>query len=345
MKKVLITGTQGQDGSYMAEYLLENTDHDIIATARRVSNRDDKNLQSFKNNKRVQFDFLDLNDQGSIDQAIKKHQPDYFINLGASAFVPDSWNAPSATVITNTISVIHILESIYKNIPNCRFYNASSSEIFGDVLESPQTELTKPNPRSVYGISKNASREIVKVYRASYGLYAVSGILFNHESKKRGEHYVTRKITRHLSKIRKGLTQKPLELGNLDAQRDWTDARDMVRGVWLMLNQDEPRDYVLASGVTRSVQDFVDASIKALGFSLTCWEGEGLNKILSLKGTFKQTELWPNTIVKVNPKFFRPAEVELLLGDASKAKEDLGWEPEISFENMVKDMVEEDLKE
>lgn len=355
-KKVLITGIQGQDGSTMAEYLLENTDHDIIATARRVSNRDDKNLQTFKGSERVQFDILDLNDQGSIDQAIKKHQPDYFINLGASAFVPDSWNAPSATMITNTVSVIHILESIRKNAPNCRFYNASSSEIFGDVLETPQNGDTPPNPRSIYGVSKNAAKDAVKVYRASYGLYAVSGILYNHEGRKRAEHYVTRKITKQLAQIKKGEKIDPLELGNLDAKRDWTDARDMMRGVWLMLNQDEPKDYVLASGVTRSVEDFVNAAVKALNIKNVIWSGNGLDKkLISMKdseikpgeGGVVLDTMWlekDKTLVKVNPKFFRPAEVELLLGDASKAKEELGWEPEISFEDMVKDMVKEDLK-
>lgn len=339
-KKVMVTGVRGQVGSYMIEYLLSNTDFNIIATTRRVSNPNNINISNFLNHDRVIFDNLDLNDPESINQAIIKHKPDYFLNFGANAFVPDSWNSPSGTMITNTNSIIHILDSVRKHQPLCRVYNACSSEIFGNVLETPQNEDTRPNPRSIYGVSKNAAKDVVRVYRDSYDLYAVSGILFNNESPRRAEHYVTRKITKHLAKIYNGITNEPLKLGNMDARRDWTDSRDMVRGIWMMMNQDKPKDYVLASGKTRTVREFVDATIKAIGIkgALT-WQGWGLNK--QLVKADEDNNL--SVLVEVDPKFFRPAEVDLLLGDASKAKDELGWEPEISFETMVNDMVQKDL--
>jgi GDPmannose 4,6-dehydratase len=341
--KVIVTGCTGQDGSYMVEHLLERTLCKVVATHRRVSSPSNIHLKRFENSKSVTFDLLDLNDPESIDRAIKTHQPDYFINFGASAYVPDSWNSPSGTMATNAISVIHILESIRKNRPSCRFYNACSSEIFGKVEESPQSEATRPNPMSIYGVSKNAAKEIVKVYRESYGLHATNGILFNHESPRRGELYVTRKITKALVDRKLGRKKTPLQLGNIESKRDWTDARDMVRGIWMIINQEEPKDYVLASGKTRSIREFIDAAVKEIypGHSIRS-EGEGINEKLYFyrPGVF-HNDLGPD--IEMSKEFYRPADVQLLLGDASEVYNDLGWKPEISFEQMVADMVETDM--
>lgn len=350
MKKVLITGSNGQDGSYMVDYLLDNTDNTIIAATRRTSQPITDHIEKYRHHPRVKFVLLDLGDGHSIENAVKEEMPDYFINFGASAFVPDSWNSPALTIQINTIGVIHALESIKKHAPNCRFYNACSSEIFGSVLEVPQTINTRPNPRSVYGVSKNAAREIVAVYRESYGIYAVSGILFNHESPRRQEHYVTRKITKNAARIADSIKNNrwdfdPLKLGNLDALRDWSDASDFIDGVWKMLNQDRPKDYVLSSGEMHSVREFVEMAFSAAGV-YGKWYNSTHNHldeeyILADKnGLATKKKI---TLVKIDPKFYRPAEVEQLLGDSTEARQELGWKPQTSFEQLVEKMVARDL--
>jgi len=351
-KIIIVTGATGQTGSYMCEYLLK-MGYEVIAATRRTSQAIHSNLdECFKINNEyklktgsslLRIEQFDLNDPHSIDSLIKKYKPSYFINLGAQTFVADSWNTPVNHFNCNAMGVLHCLESIRKHCPSTRFYNAGSSEEFGDVVTNFQDESHPLRPRSPYGAAKAASRHIVKVWRESYNIYAVQGILYNHESKKRQDYFVTRKITKHLSRIDKGLTTEPLELGNLNSRRDWTDARDMVKGIWLMLNELEPEDYVLASGRTRTIREFVDAVVEALGWEGTFWEGKGEGEELVVYDN-SRGRMSPRVLVKINPDFYRPAEVELLCGDASKAKEELGWEPQISFEQMVEDMVEEDLK-
>lgn len=352
-KKVLITGSNGQDGSYMIDFLIENTDNTVISATRRTSQPIDKHIEKYKGHPRVKFILLDLNDGHSVENAVETEKPDYFINFGASAFVPDSWNSPALTMQVNTIGVIHCLEAIKKHAPHCRFYNACSSEIFGEVLEVPQKITTRPNPRSVYGVSKNAAREIVTVYQESYGLYAVSGILFNHESPRRQNHYVTRKITKNVARIARSIREnnwdfEPLELGNLDALRDWSDAADFVVGVWKMLNQEKPKDYILSSGEMHSVREFVEKAFLAAGI-----EGKwgGLSEItkrptdeefiLTRDGLVVKNKI---TLVKINPQFYRPAEVQELLGDSNPARQELGWEPKTSFNALVQKMVDWDIK-
>lgn len=350
MKSILITGANGQTGSYMIDYLLDNTDNTIIAATRRTSQPITNHIEKYRNHPRVKFLLIDLGDSHSIENAVKQENPDYFINFGSSAFVPDSWNSPALTLQINSIGVIHCLEAIKKHAPNCRFYNACSSEIFGEVLEVPQTINTRPNPRSVYGVSKNAAREIVAVYRKSYGIYAVSGILFNHESPRRQEHYVTRKITKNAANISKLIKNKqwdfePLELGNLDALRDWSDAADFVDGVWKMLNQDKPKDYVLSSGEMHSVREFVEKAFAAAGIQGK-WYNPTHNHLdeeyilADENGLATKKKI---TLVKINPKFYRLAEVNELLGDSTEARQELGWQPQTSFEQLVGKMIENDL--
>lgn len=350
-KKILITGSNGQDGSYMIDYLLENTDNTIIAATRRTSQPITNHIEKYRNHHRVKFILLDLNDGHSVEHAVESEKPDYFINFGASAFVPDSWNSPALTIQVNTIGVINALEAIKKHAPNCRFYNACSSEIFGKVLEVPQTINTRPNPRSVYGVSKNAAREIVAVYRESYGIYAISGILFNHESPRRQEHYVTRKITKNVARIAKSIKEnnwdfQPLELGNLDALRDWSDAHDFVDGVWKMLNQGKPKDYVLSSGEMHSVREFVEKSFTYAGINGKWWNLD-INKPLTEEFILCESSGLATkrkiTLVKINPEFYRPAEVDQLLGSSKEARQELNWQPQTSFDNLVKKMVQWDI--
>lgn len=364
-KVAIITGCNGQVGSYMAEYLLRETDCKVIGTIRRTSKLNIDNLGDVINNERFKLIHLDLADSNSIDSIIKNENPDYFFNFGASAFVPDSWKIPAQTIKVNTISVINILESIRKNKPSCRFYNACSSEIFGDTKEVPQTLNTPPSPRSIYGVSKNAARESVKVYRDSYGLYAVSGILFNHESPRRQEHYVTRKITKGicgiLNKIINRESFESLKLGNLDAKRDWSHASDFVDGIWRMVNQDsfkagfdgKPKDYILSSDETYTIRTLLCITVelfiadkskflKDCRFEMRKAPIVNGEKFPTLE---KGVLIWGGreyTIVEINEEFYRPAEVNLLLGDSSEIRNDLGWQPKVSFPELVYSMVKGD---
>ena len=240
MKKIIVTGVTGQDGSHMVDYLLKNTDHTIIGGVRRLSVKNHENIAHLRDNPRFFLIDLDVTDAQNTDRVIAEHQPDYFINFAANSFVGSSWEMPINHMETNTLAVLHQLEAIHRHVPHCRYYNAGSSEEFGDIIHSPQTEDHPLRPRSPYGASKCAARHLVKVYRDSYNLYAVQGWLFNHEGVRRGEEFVTRKITKNIGRIfgefAQGQKIKPLQLGNLDATRDWSDAEDFVDGIWKMLN-------------------------------------------------------------------------------------------------------------
>lgn len=332
MKHALITGITGQDGSYLAELLLEKG-YEVYGIWRRKSVIDYGNVAHLKD--KIHFIYADMTDVVSLISAMKISQADEVYNLAAQSFVATSWEQPITTADIDALGAVHMLEAIKIVKPEARFYQASTSEMFGLVQETPQTEKTPFYPRSPYGVAKLYGHWITKNYRESYGLYACSGILFNHESERRGKEFVTRKITASIARIKLG-KQDCLELGNLDAKRDWGHSQDYVRAMWLMLQQDKADDYVIATGETRSVRDFVTAACKKAGITIN-WSGSGVEE----KGTNAATG---KVIVKVNPQFFRPAEVELLLGNPAKAEKVLGWKRTISFDELVGRMVENDLK-
>ena len=349
MKKVIITGVTGQDGSFMADFLLKNTEHTIIAGVRRLSVTNHKNIDHLKNNPRFKLIDLDITDAQNVEEVIRTEQPDYFVNFAANSFVGNSWTMPVNHMNTNCMAVLYQLEAIRKFAPNCRYYNAGSSEEFGDVDYTPQDESHPLRPRSPYGASKAAARHLVKVYRDSYDLFAIQGWLFNHEGTRRGEEFVTRKITKNVARIALAIKNKekfePLELGNLDAKRDWSDAEDFIKGVWLMLNQDEPNEYVLSSNETHTIKEFVELAFKAAGID-GIWAGEKLNEMYQLPNYLADfTDLANVLLVRVNPKFYRPAEVELLQGDSTKARQELNWSPKTDFKGLVQKMIDADLKD
>jgi GDPmannose 4,6-dehydratase len=356
-KVVFVTGVTGQDGSHMVDYLLTNTDYFIVGGARRLSIKNHENVKHLENNSRFKLVNFDLSDVHSISKIVEKLKPDYFINLAAQTFVGSSWDFPSQTWECNTTGVIHILEAIRQHKPTCRFYNAGSSEEYGDVAYIPQDENHPARPRSPYGASKSAARQLVKVYRESYHLYAIQGLLFNHEGIRRGEEFVTRKITKGVARIKKAIVEgkpfDPIELGNVKAKRDWSDAEDFVKGIWLMLNQEKCRvdmdsnmqieEYVLSSDETHTISEFVWYAFKAADIE-GAWHGEAESSEFSIttKDAIKYEPV-SSVLVKINPKFYRPAEVDLLLGDSTKARRELGWKPETSFEQLVDKMVKNDL--
>jgi GDPmannose 4,6-dehydratase len=348
-KLVFVTGVTGQDGSHMVDYLLENTDYTIIGGARRLSIKNHENIAHLDNNPRFKLVNFDLSDAHSISKIVEKLKPDYFINLAAQTFVGSSWDFPAQTWECNTTAVIHILEAIRQHKPSCRFYNAGSSEEYGNVEYIPQDEKHPAKPRSPYGASKSAARQLVKVYRESYNLYAVQGLLFNHEGTRRGEEFVTRKITKGVARIKKAILEnksfEPIELGNVKAKRDWSDAEDFVKGIWLMLNQNTPNEYVLSSNETHTIAEFVWYAFKSANIE-GAWHGqaESAEFSISTKDAMKYEPI-SSVLVKINPKFYRPAEVDLLLGDSTKARNELEWKPETSFEQLVEKMVTNDLKQ
>jgi|TARA_R100000030_G_C3253704_1_gene123600 GDPmannose 4,6-dehydratase len=331
MKKAFITGVTGQDGSYLAEFLLSKG-YRVCGIKRRSSSFNTTRIDEvFESNKNFELYYGDLTDSTNLISLIQNIQPDEIYNLGAQSHVKVSFETPEYTANSDAMGTLRILEAIriLKMENSVKFYQASTSEMFGKVQEIPQTETTPFYPRSPYGVAKLYAHWITKNYREAYDIHASSGILFNHESPRRGETFVTKKITMGLSKIRDGKSDCLL-LGNLDAKRDWGHARDYVEAMWLMLQQDEPDDYVIATGEQYSVRDFVEESAPYFGFDVE-WVGQGLDEV----GVDKNTG---RTIVRIDDKYFRPTEVETLLGDATKAKEKLGWEPKISFKQLVEEM-------
>jgi len=339
MKKVLITGVTGQDGSHMCDYLLKNTNFKIYGAIRRLSVKNHDNILHLEKENRFSLINLDLGDAHSIRDCIIDIQPDFFINFAAQSFVAGSWDYPIQTWETDSNAVLHILESIRRFSPHCRFYNAGSSEEFGDVIYSPQNESHPLLPQSPYGAAKCAARHIVRVYRESYGLFAIQGWLFNHEGTRRGLDFVTRKITHSIAKIKTSIEKnKPipvLRLGNIDAKRDWSDAEDFMSGVWLMLNQNSPKNYVLASGEMHTVREFLEI---CLNHAKIHFETKGANedeKFFDSSG---------NLICEIDPNFYRPAEVHKLCGDPSLAESELGWKRKTNFKSLVKKMYDNDYK-
>ena len=340
MKTALITGITGQDGAYLAEFLLKKG-YTVHGLKRRTSlfntDRIDHLYQDpHVDNRKFILHHGDMTDSSSLVRIIQQVQPDEIYNLAAQSHVAVSFEEPEYTANSDALGVLRVLEAIriLGLAKKTRFYQASTSELFGKVQEIPQKETTPFYPRSPYAVAKMYGYWIVVNYREAYGIYACNGILFNHESPIRGETFVTRKITRALARIKLGL-QDALFLGNMDAKRDWGHAKDYVEMQWLMLQQEHPEDFVIATGVQHSVRDFVNAAATELGIQIR-WEGEGVDE--------KGYDTSGKCIVAVDPRYFRPTEVETLLGDPSKAKQKLGWTPKISFDELVSEMVREDLK-
>ncbi|HMG87444.1 MAG TPA: GDP-mannose 4,6-dehydratase [Terracidiphilus sp.] len=340
MKRALITGVTGQDGAYLAQLLLSKG-YEVHGIKRRASSFNTTRIDHIYEDPHTQgrhflLHYGDLTDSSSLIQIVQKVKPDEIYNLAAQSHVKVSFEEPEYTANSDALGTLRLLEAIriagLEKIT--RFYQASTSEMYGLVQETPQKETTPFYPRSPYAVAKLYAYWITVNYREAYGIYACNGILFNHESPTRGETFVTRKITRGLARIKAGL-QDSLYLGNLDALRDWGHARDYVEMQWRMLQQKEARDYVIATGEQHSVREFVDLAANYLAMDIA-WEGSGVDE----KGIDKQG----NVVVAVDPRYYRPTEVETLLGDASKARRELGWEPKVSFRELVKEMVEEDLK-
>jgi GDPmannose 4,6-dehydratase len=339
MKKAFITGITGQDGSYLTEFLLKKG-YEVHGLVRRSSTFNTKRIDHLYSNPRINgvklfLYYGDLADSSSVYRLLNKIQPDEIYNLAAQSHVKVSFEIPELTSNITAMGTLRILDAVKELGLKSKFYQASSSEMFGKVVETPQTENTPFYPRSPYGCSKVFAYWITKNYRESYGIFASNGILFNHESPRRGEIFVTRKITRGLARIKLGL-DKCLHLGNLDAKRDWGYAKDFVEGMWKILQHDKPDDFVLATGETHTVREFVEESCDYLGFKIK-WQGKGLQE----HGVDKNTN---RIIVKTEEKYFRPAEVELLLGNSAKAQKKLDWKPKTTFKDLVKLMCAYDLE-
>ncbi|HUD04943.1 MAG TPA: GDP-mannose 4,6-dehydratase [Patescibacteria group bacterium] len=317
MKSALITGITGQDGPYLAEFLLSKG-YRVTGTVRRLSTPNVENIKDITD--KIELFSADLLDQGSLTDAIQESEPDEVYNLAAQSFVKASWDQPVLTGEFTALGVTRVLEAIRTVNPKIKFYQASSSEMFGKVTETPQRETTRFHPRSPYGVAKAYGHYITVNYRESYGIFACSGILFNHESPRRGIEFVTRKITDGVARIKLGKQDK-LELGSLEPKRDWGYAGDYVEAMWMMLQQEQPDDYVIATGENHSVKEFVEEAFKVVGI-----------------------EDWQKYVVANESKYMRPAEVDYLIGDASKARKVLGWKPKTSFKELVKIMVEADLE-
>jgi len=342
MKKALVTGITGQDGSYLAELLLEKG-YEVHGIIRRSSSFNTGRLDHIyqdphQKNKRLILHYGDLSDSGNLTKIIQEVQPDEIYNLAAQSHVKVSFEIPEYTANIDGLGTLRILEAVrlLGMEQKVKFYQASTSELYGKVQEIPQNEKTPFSPVSPYGIAKLYSFWIVKDYRESYGMFACNGILFNHESPRRGETFVSKKITVALCKIKKGL-QDCLYVGNLEAKRDWGYAKEYVEGMWMMLQQEKPQDYVLATGETHTIREFIEESCKHLNLSIK-WEGTGLDEV----GLDSKTN---KIIVRIDSNYFRPLEVETLLGDATKAEKELGWKSKVKFKELVRLMVEEDLKE
>ena len=335
--KALITGITGQDGSYLAELLLEKG-YEVHGIVRRTSTFNRERIEHLRKNKNFHLVYGDLGDSSALNSIIREIAPDEVYNLAAQSHVKISFEIPEYTADTTGVGTLRMLEAIRKvqeeTGKKVKFYQASSSEMYGKVVETPQTETTPFYPRSPYGVAKLFSHWITKNYRESYDLFACNGILFNHESPRRGENFVTRKISIGVAKIKKG-AKRPITLGNLDAKRDWGHARDYVEAMWLMLQHSTPDDYVIATGETHSVREFLEEAFQAAGITIQSNNKKGVDEIYTRTDTGE-------VVVKISKDFYRPAEVDLLLGDATKAKETLKWKPKITFAALVKEMVEYD---
>ena len=340
-KVALITGITGQDGSYLAELLLEKG-YEVHGIIRRASTFNTKRIDHLyqdphEGDVRLFLHYGDITDSSNLNRLIEKIQPDEIYNLAAQSHVGVSFNSPEYTAEATGVSTLRILDAIRESGVKTKFYQASTSELFGGLPETaPQSEKTPFYPKSPYGVAKLYSYWITVNYRESYDIFACNGMLFNHESPRRGETFVTRKITRAVAAIHLGMQDK-LYLGNLDAKRDWGHAKDYVEGMWRILQQDKPQDYVLSMNETHTVREFVELAFAELGYDIV-WEGTGVDE----KGIDKNTG---RVLVEVDPRYFRPAEVELLWGDSTKARTELGWEPKYSFMDLVKEMVQADLEE
>ncbi len=350
MKKALITGITGQDGSYLAEFLLAKG-YEVHGIKRRASSFNTQRIDHIYEDPhaphpKLKLHYGDLTDTSNLNRILQEVQPDEVYNLGAQSHVAVSFESPEYTADVDATGALRILEGIrFLGLEKkTRFYQASTSELYGLVQETPQTETTPFYPRSPYAVAKLYAYWITVNYREAYGLYACNGILFNHESPRRGETFVTRKITRGLANIAQGLEQC-LFMGNIDSLRDWGHAKDYVEMQWLMLQQDKPDDFVIATGVQYSVRTFINKTAEQLGIELA-WEGDGVNErgyVVSITGDKSPSLKAGDVVVKIDPRYFRPAEVETLLGDPTKAKEKLGWTPRITLDQMIEEMVSYDL--
>ena len=340
MRKALITGVTGQDGSYLAEFLIDKG-YEVHGLVRRASSFNRGRIEHLRMNAKTQSTKLhlhygDMTDTPNLSRLISSIRPNEIYNLAAQSHVGISFKTPEYTAQVDALGPLRILESIISSgqLDTCRFYQASTSELYGQVKEVPQTESTPFHPRSPYAVAKLYAHWITVNYREAFGLYALNGIMFNHESPRRGENFVTRKIALSLANILAGKQEK-LILGNLDSKRDWGYAKDYVEGMWLALQQEKAEDYVFATGTQKSIRDFVVDAFGICGFDIE-WQGEGLEE----KGIDQNSG---KVLIEVDPKFFRPAEVDMLIGDASKAREKLGWEPRVKYSELVHIMVKEDL--
>lgn len=335
-KRALITGITGQDGSYLAELLLDKG-YDVHGIKRRSSSFNTQRIDHLMDNKNLHLHYGDLTDTSNLARIVAETQPDEIYNLGAQSHVKVSWDCPEFTAETDGVGTLRMLEAIRMNNlkDKTRFYQASTSELFGLIQEPIQSEKTPFYPRSPYGVAKLYAYWIIVNYRESFNMFACNGILFNHESPRRGETFVTRKITMAAARIALGMQDK-LSLGNLNSKRDWGHAKDYVEGMWHILQQDKPDDFVLATGTTTSIRDFVTMAFKELNIDIE-WQGEGVNE----KGVDKKTG---RILVDVDPKYFRPAEVDLLLGDSTKARKILGWKPKYDLQALCHEMVTSDLE-
>ncbi len=334
MKKALITGVTGQDGSYLSEFLLEKKYH-VIGVIKRSSVFTTERIEHLNDNKHFETQYGDITDSSNLNRLINSIKPDEVYNLAAQSHVGVSFDVPEYTAEATGVGTLRLLEAIARNSPSTKFYQASTSELFGGLPETaPQSEETPFYPKSPYGVAKLYSYWITKNYRESYNLFACNGILFNHESPRRGLTFVTRKISLGVAKISLGLQNK-ITLGNLDAKRDWGHAKDFVEAMWLMLQHDTPKDLVISTGVTSSVRDFCELAFSKAGIDIE-WQGKGLKEVGINKKNGK-------VVVDVDERYFRPAEVEVLLGDATKAKNFLGWEPKITLDKLAEEMVLSDL--
>lgn len=339
-KKALITGVNGQDGSYLAEYLLE-LGYEVHGFIRRASFHNTENIDHLMGNPSFILHYGDLADAGSVMQALAHTRPDEIYNLAAQSHVKVSFDNPDYTGDVNGLGFLRILEAVrILGLTEARVYQASTSELFGDVLEIPQSEKTPFNPQSPYAIAKEYAFSMAKHYREAYGLFVCNGILFNHESPRRGETFVTRKVTKAVAEFAMGRRAKPLQLGNLNAMRDWGHAKDYVRAQYKILQMQHPSDYVIATGVQHSIRDLVETAFGVVGATIE-WEGSEIKE----RGILSNSVFGPHgpsigdTVVEVNSEFFRPAEVKSLIGDSRKAQDELGWQFEYSFEALVSEMV------